>query len=92
MEAAAPRVATQRDITAEIARIAAGYRGGDTQPRLDYPPYRSSALRHPKSLPVQVNPEEIERWARASARVMSSRSTPTSPPDMLASRLGNASS
>ncbi|BCQ09579.1 protocatechuate 3,4-dioxygenase subunit beta [Mycobacterium heckeshornense] len=63
MEAAAKRIATQRDITAEIARIAAGYRGAETQPRLDYPPYRSSALRHPESPLVWVDPEEIERWA-----------------------------
>ncbi|BCO36686.1 protocatechuate 3,4-dioxygenase subunit beta [Mycobacterium heckeshornense] len=63
MEAAAKRIATQRDITAEIARIAAGYRGAETQPRLDYPPYRSSALRHPESPLVWADPEEIERWA-----------------------------
>lgn len=44
-------VASQADITAEIARIAAQYpgaAGGDGQPRLDYPPYRSTMLRHPK--------------------------------------------
>ena len=33
------------------------------QPRLDYPPYRSSALRHPKNPLVGVDPEEVERWA-----------------------------
>ncbi|ORB16856.1 protocatechuate 3,4-dioxygenase subunit beta [Mycobacterium noviomagense] len=63
METAAERVASQRDITAEIARIAAGSQGGETQPRLNYPPYRSSALRHPHSPLVCVDPEELERWA-----------------------------
>ncbi|MBS2079305.1 protocatechuate 3,4-dioxygenase subunit beta, partial [Mycobacterium tuberculosis] len=47
-------VASQADITAEIARIAAQYPGGagagpaHGQPLLDYPPYRSTTLRHPK--------------------------------------------
>ncbi len=62
----ADRVASQGDITAEIAGITAKYRGGvarEAQPRLDYPPYRSSALRHPKHSPCSVDPEEIERWA-----------------------------
>ncbi|GBE65897.1 protocatechuate 3,4-dioxygenase subunit beta [Mycobacterium sp. MFM001] len=62
MAAAAERVASQRDITAEIASIAAQYQGNDeTQPRLNYPPYRSSALRHPQSPFVRVDPEELER-------------------------------
>lgn len=64
MAAAADRVASQRDITAEIASIAAEYRGGQgSQPRLDYPPYRSSALRHPQSPLVRVDPEDLERTA-----------------------------
>jgi protocatechuate 3,4-dioxygenase, beta subunit len=62
VEAAPERVASQADISAEIAGIAAEYQG-DAQPRLDYPPYRSSALRHPKRPLVTVDPEEIERWA-----------------------------
>ena len=76
-------VASQEDITAEIAAIAAEYRrtgsvaGDPTQPRLDYPPYRSSALRHPKRPPLIVDPEELERWAPASAARTSTRSTPT---------------
>jgi protocatechuate 3,4-dioxygenase beta subunit len=63
-------VASQDDITAEIAALqysgAADYRrtgGGPAEPRLDYPPYRSSALRHPTRLPLIVDPEEIERRA-----------------------------
>jgi len=65
----AERVASQADITAEIARIAAGYQrasggpGEEAQPRLDYPPYRSSILRHPKQPLLLVDPEEVERWA-----------------------------
>ncbi len=62
-------VASQEDITAEIAVIAADYRrtgsaaGDPAEPRLDYPPYRSTALRHPKRPPLIVDPEELERRA-----------------------------
>jgi len=65
----AERAASQADITAEIACIAAGYRsagrgpGDHTPPRLDYPPYRSSTLRHPKKPLLVVDPEEVERRA-----------------------------
>ncbi|VBA50907.1 Protocatechuate 3,4-dioxygenase beta chain [Mycobacterium attenuatum] len=65
MNAAPQRVATQADITSEINTIAAEYqRTGvvGTQPRLDYPPYRSSVLRHPERAPLAVDPEEVERW------------------------------
>lgn len=56
--------ASQREITGEIARIAASHHdGAEPQPRLDYPPYRSSRLRHPKSALLVVDPEEVERWA-----------------------------
>ncbi|MGD1173821.1 protocatechuate 3,4-dioxygenase subunit beta [Mycobacterium seoulense] len=57
------RVASQGDITAEIAAIAARYRGREARPRLDYPPYRATILRHPEHAPVPVDPEEVERWA-----------------------------
>ncbi|MCV7408748.1 protocatechuate 3,4-dioxygenase subunit beta [Mycobacterium florentinum] len=64
MRAAPERVASQGDITAEIAEIAARHAGGaDTQPLLDYPPYRSSALRHPKQPLLLVDPDELERTA-----------------------------
>jgi protocatechuate 3,4-dioxygenase beta subunit len=57
------RVVSQTDISAEITAIDSEYhREGreETQPRLDYPPYRSSGLRHPKSALHEVNPESIE--------------------------------
>ncbi|MCP2160628.1 protocatechuate 3,4-dioxygenase subunit beta [Williamsia serinedens] len=52
---------TQKHIDGEIAALA-----GDTsgpQPRLDYAPYRSSLLRHPRVAPVDVDPEGVELWA-----------------------------
>ncbi|OBJ83301.1 protocatechuate 3,4-dioxygenase subunit beta [Mycobacterium sp. 1245852.3] len=61
-----PGMASQREISAEISELAAHWeRNGsaDTQPRIDYPPYRSSRLRHPKAGLQEVNPEEAERWA-----------------------------
>ncbi|SON62221.1 Protocatechuate 3,4-dioxygenase beta chain [Mycobacterium simulans] len=69
MEAAPQRVASQGDITAEIAALAveaAEYQRlgrQEFQPQLDYPPYRSSVLRHPEFPPLTVDPDEIERWA-----------------------------
>ena len=53
---------TQADISAEIAVLAEEYaRTGvdETGVRLDYPPYRSSLLRHPTKSPVQVDPEGV---------------------------------
>jgi protocatechuate 3,4-dioxygenase, beta subunit len=66
VEAAPERVASQSDITGNMAAIAADYQHGgrgESQPRLDYPPYRSSRLRHPTFPAVVVDPEEIELWA-----------------------------
>ena len=57
---------TQADVSREIAEIAADYqRSGleETQPRLDYSPYRSSVLRHPTKDLHHVDPEMIELWA-----------------------------
>jgi protocatechuate 3,4-dioxygenase, beta subunit len=71
MKAAAEsaRGVSQGAITAEIARIAADYQGKDEpQPLLDYPPYRSSRLRHPRSAFACVDPDEIERWAPCFGR------------------------
>jgi len=59
----------QREITEQIARIAADYQGkAGPQPLLDYPPYRSSRLRHPKSPFVCVDPDEVERWSPCFGR------------------------
>ena len=55
---------SQAEVTAEIEAIAAAYAGrAETQPRLDYPPYRSSLLRHPTKAPQQADPEGVELWA-----------------------------
>jgi protocatechuate 3,4-dioxygenase beta subunit len=65
MEVAPERLASQREITAQIASIAADFRREgkqETQPRIDYPPYRSSALRHPESPLLRVAPEQVECW------------------------------
>jgi protocatechuate 3,4-dioxygenase beta subunit len=52
---------TQADISREIL---AGQDGGhDHQPRLDYPAYRSSILRHPTKALQPVDPEGVELWA-----------------------------
>ncbi|MEV6101850.1 protocatechuate 3,4-dioxygenase subunit beta [Nocardia sp. NPDC051981] len=58
--------ASQNDINAEIAAITADYAAAgtvETQPRLDYPPYRSSLLRHPTKDPHHADPETIELFA-----------------------------
>ncbi|WGL52213.1 protocatechuate 3,4-dioxygenase subunit beta [Nocardioides sp. BP30] len=54
---------TQAEISAEIAEIDAQQQPGGAQPRIDYPPYRSSILRHPTKDPRHADPETIERWA-----------------------------
>jgi protocatechuate 3,4-dioxygenase beta subunit len=51
---------TQAEVSDEIEKISAEYRGGETQPRIDYPPYRSSILRHPTKSLQQADPEELE--------------------------------
>ena len=51
---------SQEQISAEIDALA-GQAG--PQPRLDYPPYRSSVLRHPTQPEVVVDPEGVELWA-----------------------------
>ncbi len=53
----------QREITAEIQAIEQASSGEQTQPRLDYPPYRSSVLRHPAKDLHPVDPETIELYA-----------------------------
>lgn len=64
--------ASQAEVDAEIRGIRESYErvreeGGDgteeTQPRLDYPPYRSSLLRHPTKNPHHADPEGVELLA-----------------------------
>jgi protocatechuate 3,4-dioxygenase, beta subunit len=53
---------TQAQISEEI--LAAQRDGADEhQPRLDWPPYRSSILRHPTKDPHPADPEGVELWA-----------------------------
>ncbi|OMC39548.1 protocatechuate 3,4-dioxygenase subunit beta [Mycolicibacterium fortuitum] len=57
---------TQAGISAQITSLAADYARTNTppsQPLLDYPPYRSSTLRHPKMAPHCIDPDELERYA-----------------------------
>ena len=53
-------VTTQADINREIEELRGG---GGPQPRLEYPPYRSSVLRHPTKDKRLVDPEGVELWA-----------------------------
>jgi protocatechuate 3,4-dioxygenase beta subunit len=59
-------VVNQADISAEIAAISDEYAAsaaGGTGVRLDYPPYRSSLLRHPTQALVLADPEGVELWS-----------------------------
>jgi protocatechuate 3,4-dioxygenase beta subunit len=51
---------TQAEISAEIGKLDGS---AGAQPRLDYPPYRSSLLRHPTKSLQHADPETVERWA-----------------------------
>lgn len=56
---------TQTQITREIDDITSNQtpNGVTAKPRLDYPPYRSTMLRHPTKDLHRADPEEIELWA-----------------------------
>ena len=56
-------VLTQQDVSEEIAAIASASDDAQRQPRLDFPPYRSSLLRHPTKDLHLADPEGIELWA-----------------------------
>ena len=61
-----PGLASQADVSAEIARISEQYTASgveETRPRLAYPPYRSSVLRHPSRALQPADPEGIELWS-----------------------------
>jgi protocatechuate 3,4-dioxygenase, beta subunit len=53
----------QSVVSDEIAILHKGAAPGETQPRLDFPPYRSSLLRHPTKAILRVDPEEVELLA-----------------------------
>jgi protocatechuate 3,4-dioxygenase beta subunit len=54
-------LSTQADVSAEIEKVHAGTTGaGETQPRIDFPPYRSSLLRHPTKALRHADPEGCE--------------------------------
>jgi protocatechuate 3,4-dioxygenase beta subunit len=58
--------ATQEQISAEIADLATAYAASgseESHTRLDYPPYRSSVLRHPTKDPHHADPESLELHA-----------------------------
>ena len=60
---------TQAEIDAEIAQVRDAYEqerrtaGDSTRVLVDYPPYRSSLLRHPTKAPQQADPEGAELFA-----------------------------
>ncbi len=59
---------SQATLTAEIVELKRQYEAGgatETQPRYDYPPYRSTILRHPIKNLHRVDPETIELTAPA---------------------------
>jgi protocatechuate 3,4-dioxygenase beta subunit len=70
-----PGQSSQDEINAEMRAIEADARGSlegggqpELQPPRDYPPYRSSILRHPTHALVRADPEEIERTSPAFGR------------------------
>ena len=68
---ASPDMPSQREINAEIAQLhaeaASREAAGESVPHTlyDFPPYRSSVLRHPTKNPRLVDPETIELWSPA---------------------------
>lgn len=52
--------ASQRTISAEIEQLRAAWTAVDAQPLIDYPPYRSSMLRHPTKALHPADPESAE--------------------------------
>jgi protocatechuate 3,4-dioxygenase beta subunit len=65
-EPVAPQLSSQAEVCAEMAAIGVGV--GRGQPRLDYPPYRSSALRHPVRDLHYADPEGAELWSPCFGR------------------------
>ena len=61
--AAEPGLVSQHVISEQIEKIHADAHVGETQPRLDFPPYRSAVLRHPVREPRYADPEGAELFA-----------------------------
>ena len=80
---------TQAEVDAEMASVAATAVEGEPQPRLDYPPYRSSLLRHPTKALHPPTRKQSSCGARSSASATSARSRPTSPCSTPANRSAN---
>jgi protocatechuate 3,4-dioxygenase, beta subunit len=59
---------SQRVISEEIEKIQAGAAAGETQPRLDFAPYRSAVLRHPARDLWYADPEGAELLAPVFGR------------------------
>ena len=59
---------SQRVISEEIEKIQAGAAAGETQPRLDFAPYRSAVLRHPARDLRYADPEGAELLAPVFGR------------------------
>jgi hypothetical protein len=81
--------ASQQAIDAEMATIATAYQLAgqeETQPRLDYAPYRSSLLRHPTKDLHHADPEGIELWTPC----FSDRDVDPLEADLTPQRLGHA--
>jgi protocatechuate 3,4-dioxygenase beta subunit len=58
--AASQDLEPQAVISEEIAKLHAGASAGETQPRIDFAPYRSSRLRHPTKDLHHADPEGVE--------------------------------
>jgi len=56
-------LASQAAVNEEMAILHKEAEPGETQPRLDFPPYRSSVLRHPTKVLRRVDPEDVELLA-----------------------------
>ena len=59
---------SQEVISEEISKAHAGAAGGQTQPQLDFGPYRSAVLRHPARDPHCTDPEAAELLAPVFGR------------------------
>jgi hypothetical protein len=66
----------QRVISEEIEKLHAGAQVGETQPRLDFPPYRSAVLRHPVRNRGTLTPKEPSCSRPSSVVRRSTRSKP----------------